>query len=198
MVFNPVSGTYGASACPSNTYGATIKSYGLKFQPCKPCPRGLYSAVGSDNEDDCKNFAGYGFNGFTAEACPAGSYVAANTRLDCTECPTYRNTTARVTAPFFTDATLPATIATRGDAQDSIIDCKVIPGYGVLGTVNGDPAIDVALPVVPCAIGSFSLGGAVATECTACTSPATTAETASTSCDGGCSFTHIFTLDCHI
>ena len=183
MIFNRTAGGYVASYCPNNTYGATLKSYGLKFQPCKPCPRGLYSGPASSSQSDCKNYAGYGFNGFTAEACPAGSYVAANSRLDCTECPIYRNTTATASAPFFQDATLPATVSTLGDAQDAIEDCKVIAGYGVVGTPSSTPATD---DVAICEIGYFSVGGAVDTVCTACTSPATTNETGSTACDSKC------------
>jgi hypothetical protein len=186
MIFNRTAGGYVASFCPNNTYGATVKSYGLKFQPCKPCPRGLYSGPASDSETDCLNYAGFGFNGFTAEACPAGSYVAANSRLDCQLCPVYRNTTANTSAPFFTDASLPATSTTLGDEQDAIEDCKVIPGYGVVTAPSGNATADVMLDVAPCEIGSFSLGGAVGTNCTTCTFPTTNNETASTVCDSKC------------
>jgi hypothetical protein len=184
MIFDQAAGAYKGMTCPKNTYGVAAMSFGLSFMPCKPCPRGLYTTgTGSTSEDACKNLAGYGFNGFTAEACPPGYYAAADTKLPCQQCPPFRNTTA-TTSPFFNDASVPA--GTNGDAQDAIGDCKVIPGYGIPSDVTptGDDAARAVLDTVECPMGTFSLGGAVDTQCTSCTSPATTSETGLTSCDG--------------
>ena len=162
--------------CPNNTYGANAKSYGLKSQPCKPCPRGLYSPPASNDLSSCVNFAGFGFNGLTAEPCQPGYYKSANELGNCSWCGYGRNTTARTSPPFFTDTTLPATIITLGDAQDGVEDCKVAPGYGMDPfDISGDPAADVAKGVQPCIQGFFSLGGEFTTVCSPCPPPTTNA-----------------------
>jgi hypothetical protein len=177
MTFNRATGTFTAAICPQNTYGAIERTYGLKFSPCKPCPRGLITTgPGMISDDNCTNPAGWGWNGFTAEICPAGSWAAAGTLMTCTNCPMNRNTTSilpSVGTPF-TDAIsalpLPATLGTD---QDAVIDCKVMPGFGVANTTNIDgftDAMKAGLDVIECGIGSFSAGGLIDSRCTTCAS----------------------------
>jgi hypothetical protein len=183
MIFDRAASGYIAFNCPNNTYGATLKTNGLKFQPCKPCPRGLYSPPLSSNLTDCKNYGGFGFNGQTAEPCPAGSYAPANQKITCAPCEVHRSTTGNTSPPYFTDTTLPATITIIGDAQDSVEDCKVLPGFGITGVPSGNATEDALMEVQPCQIGNFSLGGTITTTCDPCPPRTTNNATESTTCD---------------
>ena len=170
MVFNRTSGSFTASKCPADTYGVEETAYSLKFTPCKPCPRGLVTNTldAQTSKDACTNKAGYGWNGFTAEKCAVGTWATADSMLACTSCPLYRNTTAE---PFFVDspADMPlGTVAGNGDAQDRDTDCKVIAGYGVSGSAGDAAADQLALEVLECAVGTYSIGGALNSTCTLC------------------------------
>ena len=168
-----------ASLCPINTYGAIELTWGLKFAPCKPCPRGLITLeAGMTSADNCTNPSGWGYNGFTAEICASGSWAAPSTLMTCTDCPIYRNTTS--ISPLggipFTDAisALPLP-STYGTDQDHYTDCKVMAGYGVLTTANSVSLSleqKAALDIGECPIGTFGVGGEVASVCTACAATA--------------------------
>ena len=178
MTFNRVTGAFTAAICPKDTYGAIEKTYGLKFSPCKPCPRGLITIdVGQISDDNCTNSPGWGWNGFTAEVCPAGYYAAGGTLNPCTICPMNRNTTSILPTPTttpFTDplAALPLP-GTLGTDQDGITDCKVMAGFGVLNNTALSGLTDaqkVNLDTQECPIGSFSPGGLIDSRCTTCAS----------------------------
>jgi len=181
MTFNRTSGLFTAAICPNNTYGSIEQTYGLKFSPCKPCPRGLVtSGPGMISKDNCTNPAGWGWNGYTAEICPPGSYVAANTLLSCTACPLNRNTTS-ITSPSgvpFTDmvSAMPLPLTTGTDMND-FADCKVIAGYGLMNSTGVVAAADIltltnnqkaGLDVGECPLGSYSTGGDVGSTCLTC------------------------------
>jgi hypothetical protein len=94
--------------------------------------------------------------------------------LACTSCPLYRNTTAQTVLPFFTDPTANMPLGTtpgNGDAQDADVDCKVIAGYGVLGSAGTD-ADKLALEVQECGVGAYSTGGALDSACLLCSAAA--------------------------
>jgi hypothetical protein len=178
MTFNRATGLFTASICPINTYGSIELTYGLKFSPCKPCPRGLItSGPEMISDDNCTNPAGWGWNGFTAEICPPGSYAAAGTLLSCTACPLYRNTTSIVPAtgvvPFLDAVSAMPLPATLGTDMDGLTDCKVVPGYGILNTTDISAFTveqRVALDVGECPIGTYSVGGLVDSPCVTCAS----------------------------
>jgi hypothetical protein len=134
------------------------------------------------SKDNCTNPAGWGWNGFTAEICPPGSWAAAGTMLSCTACPLNRNTTS-ITALAgvpFTDAVsampLPSTFGTD---MDNYTDCKIIAGYGAIGT-NGilnstelsafTAEAQASLDVGECPVGTYSTGGSVGSLCDTCAS----------------------------
>ena len=182
MTFNRTSGTFNAAACPINTFGSIELTYGLKFSPCKPCPRGLVTrAAASISKDNCTNNPGWGWNGFTAEICPPGSYAANNTLMSCTTCPLNRNTTSIATganAPFFTDAVSAMPLpAGAGTDMDSVEDCKVIAGFGVINSTGIMDLADAAVHSTPwtldvgeCPIGTYGTGGATGAVCVTCAS----------------------------
>jgi hypothetical protein len=179
MVYNRGSNSYRATICAKNTYGLATKEYGLKSIPCTPCPRGLVtSSTGSTSDQNCTNLAGWGVSGQTAEICGPAFYAAAGSREPCTRCPPNRNTTA---TGDFDDTTLPA--GTDGDAQDGIEDCKVVPGFGLVGYTPGSQSVSqlANFDTIECTIGSWSAGGIINSTCTACLGKRSTLGTASTS-----------------
>ena len=185
MVYNRASNSYRAAECAANTYGVATREFGLKSTPCTPCPRGLTTAgPGSTNDTACNNPAGWGVAGQTAEICGPGFWATAGTRMPCTRCPPNRNTTADTSAPFFQDpaSSLPAG---SGAAQDAVGDCKVIAGYGIVGTPAGGESDTVLAnwDTLECSIGSWSSGGGLTTACTACLGKRSTPATGSTTVD---------------
>jgi hypothetical protein len=138
MMYDRALGQFKAFPCPENTYGTEQLSFGLKFTPCKPCPRGLYTpGPRMTSPDNCTNLDGWGFDGFVAEVCPAGFYVAAHSKSVCQQCPPNRNTTARTAHPFFTDSPDDLPLGSPpGDQQNDITDCKVIPGKAGTGRLR--------------------------------------------------------------
>lgn len=182
MVFDRATSRYREVSCPVNTYGVNTREYGLKFTPCKPCPRGLVSGALSTHEDNCTNTAGWGFNGFTAEICGPGFYVAAGTRVPCTQCPPYRNTTSIGAEPFFTDAASALPLpGGSGTDQNGPEDCKVIPGYGLMtAPVGGENTLELSqLDTIECPVGTWSAGGSLTSSCTTCSGFRTTNSTGS-------------------
>ena len=177
MTLNRATGLFVANQCPQDTYGAKELTYGLMFTPCKPCSKGLLT-LGTGpwiSHDDCVNPPGYGWDGFTASVCPAGFYSASGSMLRCAACPLYRNTTS--TTPPFNDppASLPVPAGTGID-QDDITDCKVVPGYGVVGNTAAlsslTPQQKVDLDVQECEQGTYSVGGVIDSVCIPCSAGA--------------------------
>jgi len=178
MVYNRASNSYRAAICAVNTYGVSTKEYGLKSTPCTPCPRGLVTTTaGATNDSACYNPPGWGVSGQTAEICGPGFWATGGTRMPCTRCPPNRNTTADTQAPYFQDTVLPAG---NGSAQDDISDCKVIAGYGVVGSPSGNDTTLANWDTLECPIGSWSAGGGLTTNCTLCVGKRSTQSTGAT------------------
>ena len=189
MVFDRAASLYRSTVCPVNTYGVMVRTYGLKFTPCRPCPRGLVTN-GLDmqiSEANCTNKDGWGFNGFTAEVCGPGYYATGNSRMPCTQCPPNRNTTSgNNDMTYFLDAVSALPLPDNaGTDQNGIEDCKVIAGYGVdAESLSGltDAQLAVA-DTVECEVGKYGAGGELSSICTACPYFRTTNRTGSVTVD---------------
>jgi hypothetical protein len=176
MTLNRATGLFTANECPKDTYGSSETTYGLMFIPCKPCAKGLLTTgAGMTSADDCVNPPGYGWDGFVANVCPAGFHSASGKMLRCEACPLHRNTTS--STPPFNDA--PADLPLPGGTgldQDDVTDCKVIAGHGVTGFTPPLSSLTlaqkVALDVQECEQGTYSVGGAVDSECIPCSAGA--------------------------
>lgn len=117
---------YRAVNCLVDKYGAAKKIPGLAVYPCRDCPAGMktdsalasttqYWAAGKGATDPlaCVTKSGYGYNGRTANLCPAGSYNTGGNRDPCTQC------------------TGGLTNIVKG--SDAATSCKVPPGSGWIG-----------------------------------------------------------------
>lgn len=184
--------------CPINTYGSSGKVYGLTAAPCKPCPRNMITDGQTlvNNSMVCINDDGYGYASEGASRCAPGFYSAKGSRRPCLQCPAGRST-----------LDLPS-------MQRAISDCRVRPGYGIVGTGNSlsggsMPCVDAfnpdvagldglqlaAFAVLECPVGYFSGDFSVGAKCVACPVGSTTQSSGSTNmtdCNGKCEFSRFY------
>lgn len=163
--------------CPINTYGAAGRVYGLTAAPCKPCPRNMITDGQSrvNTSEACINDDGWGYASEGASRCAPGFYSAKGSRQPCLQCPSNRIT------------------ADAAGLQRSITDCRVKPGFGIVGSGNGAsggavPCGDVfnpdvtgldslqlaAFTVLECPVGYYNGEFIVGGKCRACPSASTT------------------------
>lgn len=167
---------YSAMECSNNTYGVANKTYGLQSTPCKPCQRNLITLQpASTNYTQCVNPAGFGYSPGGATVCAPGTYTSQGSMQGCIACPAGRTT------------------ADNATLQTAIIDCYVMPGYGVYNGTNGtspwdfttpaNPAVKANLTVMPCPVGYYGEGGQLDSKCVQCNGTRTTQGEMSSSVD---------------
>jgi hypothetical protein len=143
MYFSAATNTYYAVNCDSNSYGVANLTYGLAAHPCRDCPAGMQTSTdlpnsaayyishgdgvqGYTNPMACVTKAGHGYDGRTANRCPAGSYNPAGNYATCSPCVTGLST------PY------------DSDSQVSVDNCTLARGFGYHDNT-----------IVPCPVGEL-------------------------------------------